>query len=419
MLFLVAALLFLAGVALWWLDARRRNSQQFSAADSGPVATEEIEPQSQPVSEPQPQPDQASVNYGATEEIVDAQVEAELVALPAVEPESLQVEPVEIAEEDIEFTSPRAAQLQPQPQPVPASPDRDAPRRQAFGSFPGAPKREKRAWAQQHGFAYVKQDAYLAEEWVRVQGSAKDVVSGVSGGYETHLLELGGATVMAIRRAQGSEVVLEARREGSGSEDLQPVRAFAGFGLRANEQGAVERFLDERVDQALQELPAAVQMVWWESEWVLAQFAKGSDQADWDATLAPLAALAAAARVLPPRKGAKQPVEFQEFDPTRAFVQVVAAPEEPDDDELPALPDVPQRPAEPLSLPSRAVGASHGEVELRQLGEDEVRSIGEQAQAPQDFQGTRVLRDTSAGSSIFDDIVAELGDPTQGANDGN
>lgn len=65
----------------------------------------------------------------------------------------------------------------------------------------------------------------------------------------------------------------------------------------------------------------------------------------------------------------------------------------------------------PLDLPQRAETTSRGVVQPRSLGGDEVEAIGEDMEPgpADDHHGTRMLRNLRGGSSIFDDLAAELG----------
>lgn len=157
-------------------------------------------------------------------------------------------------------------------------------------------RKEKKTWAEAHGFDYTKEDAFLSDEWSReaaVDGAiARNVVSGIAGGYEMYLVELGGVSVMALRRAVSSDVVVVGRREAhEDTEDLRQVSCIEGFTLYSNDQGATERMLDERVDKAFADMPSAVSVVWEESDWVLAQLERGSTHEDWEALIQPLTLL--------------------------------------------------------------------------------------------------------------------------------
>lgn len=368
--FLLAAAALLAAVVLWYLDARQRSSHdQKTAPPELFVEPENIEEQD-PVTEVSP---------------------SETIPEPSSEPE-------------------------PAPAPIP-EPER---KRGSSGGglvLPGALRRERRAWAEKNGFEFVRSDDYLNDEWSRggaaTGASARDLVSGQTYGYEMVLMDLGGVNVMALRRGASSDVVVDIRRgdfeQLDSSDDLIESLSVGGFRIFATDSGVAQRFVDERVSTALEVLPASVTAVWMESDWVLAQTDRASWSADWDAMLAPLALLADAAHVLPPKATSAQVLSVDGLDPTRHM----PAPLTPgfgvlegtraglDGEELNPLV---QRPEEPLDLPTRIVPVSRGVVEPRAVGTDDVDAIGDgRTSHSDDRRGTRMPRDLSQGSSIFDD----------------
>ena len=119
---------------------------------------------------------------------------------------------------------------------------------------------------------------------------------------------------------------------------------------------------------------------------------------------APLALLADAARVLPPRNAPA--LRLEDGDPTRAMEQeaatlatgpVLVAPPV-DETENPPV----QRPEEPVELPTRLVGTSKGPVRHTALGGDEVDAIADGREQPV-VEEPRVRRQQEGGSSIFGD----------------
>ena len=283
----------------------------------------------------------------------------------------------------------------------------------AFTGLLRSATRARRNWAQEHQFEYQKEDPYLSDEWSHGFASssltAKDVVSGVAAGYELWLVDLGQVTVMAMRRKATSDVVIDIRRilqsDTYQFENLVSVTTFQGFHVFSNNPGAAQRFIDDRVGTAFATMPAKVTAMWLESSWVLAATPKGSVEEDWDAMIQPLALLADAAYVLPPAPGAMPPISYQDSDPTRVLPQAPELPE--DEDEPEVTPPMPQlRPKEePVVLPSRVREESRGSVNSRQVGMDDVSPIadGGKPADPNDYFGTRVIRDTSQGPSIFTD----------------
>lgn len=283
----------------------------------------------------------------------------------------------------------------------------------AFTGLLRSATRARRNWAQEHQFEYQKEDPYLSDEWSHGFASsnltAKDVVSGFAAGYELWLVDLGQVTVMAMRRKATSDVVIDIRRilqsDTYKFENLVSVTTFQGFHVFSNNPGAAQRFIDDRVGTAFATMPAKVTAMWLESNWVLAATPKGSVEEDWDAMVQPLALLADAAYVLPPAPGAMPPISYQDSDPTRVLPPAPELPE--DEDEPEVTPPMPQlRPKEePVVLPSRVREESRGSVNSRQVGMDDVSPIadGGKSADPNDYFGTRVIRDTSQGPSIFTD----------------
>lgn len=466
--FVLAGAAALGAAALWFADASRRRSAQGTAAapetpdpaapegpvESGTAETDTDTVAQDPPPEPAPEDPDAPLDV-EVEETSPAEAEPlrprlSVVPDPAPEPDpgpDPMPEPKPVAEADVQAAAdpgpvgseeavrepPTAAGTgteaeTPEEDPMDTGeettqPQRRGARQRSGISLPGSQRRERRSWAELHGFEYKRADEYLDDEWQRgaaASGAAvRDVVSGVVYDHEMHLVDLGGITVMAMRRSAPSDVVVDLRRivaipegESITAPDLVAVTETTGFRLFTNEAGPAERFLDERVRAALEAMPELVAAVWAESDWVLAQTLKGSRQNTWDAMCAPLAALADAARTLPPPPSAPQALNLENLPPTRMMPPVQQAePETPEQVADASVAPVVLRPEEPRELPTRVRSESLGVVEPRPVGADEVEPIAEGAPetAPDDFHGTRVLRDLSTGSSIFDDLAEELG----------
>lgn len=281
-----------------------------------------------------------------------------------------------------------------------------------WGSDSSAPNRERKSWAEANGFSYVKQDSSLVDEWQRgaaATGSAiANVASGNWSGHETVIADVGATTVVAMSTGAVSDVVVDMRREGftaASSDDLVEVAQVGDFVVFGTDAGVVQRFVDKRVRDALDLLPATVAAVWFESEWVLAEVGEGAQPGEWEVAFEPLAMLADAARTLPPANPQPLAVLF----PTR---EIPDAPEpEPKlavdgvsmaEIEEPLHSPKVQRPEEPLELPTRTTGAVRGPIQEHALGGDEVNAIAdgpaETAYNPSDL--TRARR-TMAPPSIF------------------
>ncbi|MCT1492194.1 hypothetical protein ACUY28_05830 [Corynebacterium sanguinis] len=345
-LIFLAVVALLAAGALWYADSRQRPAEPEPRRAPEPPAALEA-PQSEPEALPEPQLE------------------------PAPEPAS---EPVKLA------TPHRSSGLQ----------------------LPGSARRERRAWAQAKGLEFSRSDELLGGEWTRGAAASgatpKDIASGTVFGHDTHVMDLGGVTVMAMRTGEVSDIVVDFRRDGfvaDSSADLMEVERVEDFSVFATEVAPVQRFLDIRVRTALEQFPDAVLAAWCESEWVLAQTAKNSTPQDWDAMLAPLALLADAARVLPPRSWAA--VEFAH--PTREMAVSGVVGEGVEKQQASGSTRV-TRPEEPRAMPTRTTGAVRGTVEPRAVGADEVAPIAEELESPTGADLTRVRRDQTP-PSIF------------------
>lgn len=446
--------------------ARQPRSAQLRAEED----TEEAGLSSAAIPWPAVDPDQSGVDYQDNDEPLDVEVEEDLHEVPQVEVDELD-EASETPEDEPEAgaadlgntesvkdaaTEDTDLEESPEEEHAAANTGRFAALSSSLASgLPGAHRRERRAWAEERGFSFQRGDEYLSEEWNRGvaagQTQARDVVSGTVDGYEMHLVDLNGSAVMAIRRPTGATGVVvdmhrgltleDATRAINGSidqsgaprgdetkvlrnfllslggsrgvnSDLVPVDELAGFGVMSNDAGPAHRFLDARVKEALQELPESVVAVWTESCWVLAEFMRANHREDWEATIAPLSKLADAACTLPPATNAGQAIAAEEFNPGRLMAPAGQKPESSagaeGEEQVEEKPKV-TRPEEPLDLPTRSAIVSRGVVEPHIVGVDDVEPIaaGEKADLPDD--GTRVLRDLSRGSSIFDDLALELG----------
>ena len=408
---LIAALILAAGIALWTVDTRSKNKTLVDAPPSPEperFPDAEVAPTPEPEPDPHPVPDKVGARYNEDERGLDDEVEADLVSVP------------EVSEPDLEVR-------EPEPDPVPVPAPAPAPVREEgqggvekhsfLQSLPGGQRRERKQWASRHGFDFIREDAFLTDEWSRGAAStgavARDVASGMAEGYETHLVDLAGVPVMAMRRGRHSEVVIDARRETlavdpvrNDSDDLAEVDSFSGFTLLSNMAGVAQRFVDERVRVAFEVMPETVTAVWFESDWVLAETLRGSTAEDWEDMLRPLALLTDASFTLPPRPQEKA-VDLRLLHPTRSQPPAADHPQPTAHEEADV--DLAQplviRPEEPLQMPVRGVQESRGVVEPRALGADDVDSIadGRPTPNPRDYHGTRVIRDLDGASSIFND----------------
>lgn len=302
---------------------------------------------------------------------------------------------------------------------------------------------DRKQWAKSQGYSYARKNQPLFREWKfahgQRQGVAHDVVSGTARGVDFSIADLGEDTFVGIRRGGTSDVMVQAIRANALDaihSELDRVLYTSGFAVVSNDPGAAERFVDERVDAALEALEAA-DHVWIEGEWVVARVA------DELASLEPLTLLSDAARALPPAQTI--PLELEQGDATRPLptplrvaeaaaddggetpedaahqpeLVLVQEPEpEPEPERQPRF--EPKTPRRHVELPSRSVAQSRGEIPAHMVGGDAVEGIGDRGYRPadEDLISPKVARDLSRGSSIFDDLSDELGITVDGKHKG-
>lgn len=443
----LAVLLGIAGGALLLYDGKQRTSTPTPSADADPSAED---PSSADPSSADPAPAGATPTDSASS---DAAPENAASAEPADSASSVAPERAPAADPATPATEAAASAPAPEsaPEPAPETPPQrepeptDEPEPEPDGEpapepehqstpettsehpapskpharhrpiLPGTMRRERRNWAEAKGFEFMKADPYLVDEWTRGVASTgaapKDIVAGNVYGHEMLLMDIDGVNVMAMRTGAASDMVVDFRRfdrnDAKASEDLLLAMTIEGFDVYSSDSAVTERMVDERVHVALQQMPEAVTALWMETEWVLAQTTKQARSAEWDAMLPPLALLADAARVLPPRSSATHVVRLEELDPAREIpaqpiVEAVGgapaagAPEF----ERPVI----QRPEEPLQMPSRTYSETRGPVEHSALGGDEVDAIADGRERPTpDSHTARLPRQQFRAASIFDD----------------
>ncbi|MDV2427068.1 MULTISPECIES: hypothetical protein [Corynebacterium] len=434
----LAVLLGIAGGALLLYDGKQRTSTHTPSADADPSsedpssadpapadatpadsASSDAAPENAAPAEPADSASSVAPERApAADPATPATEAAASVSAPESAPETPpQREPEPTGEPEPEPDGKPAPEPDPQPSHETASehPAPSKPHARHRPILPGTMRRERRNWAEAKGFEFMKADPYLVDEWTRGVASTgaapKDIVAGNVYGHEILLMDIDGVNVMAMRTGAASDMVVDFRRfdrdDAKASEDLLLAMTIEGFDVYSSDSAVTERMVDERVHVALQQMPEAVTALWMETEWVLAQTTKQARSAEWDAMLPPLALLADAARVLPPRSSATHVVRLEELDPAREIpaqpiVEAVGgapaagAPEF----ERPVI----QRPEEPLQMPSRAYSETRGPVEHSALGGDEVDAIADGRERPTpDSHTARLPRQQFRAASIFDD----------------
>ncbi|MEO5308721.1 hypothetical protein QKD99_02920 [Corynebacterium sp. c3Ub_189] len=435
-----AVLLGIAGGALLLYDGKQRTSTPTPSADADPSS---VEPTPADAALADPTPTDSASTFAAPENAAPAEpadsassvaperAPAADPATPATEADASAPAPELTPEPATETPSQQEPEPTDEPEPAPEPehqpshetasehPAPSKPHARHRPILPGTMRRERRNWAEAKGFEFMKADPYLVDEWTRGVASTgaapKDIVAGNVYGHEMLLMDIDGVNVMAMRTGAASDMVVDFRRfdrdDAKASEDLLLAMTIEGFDVYSSDSAVTERMVDERVHVALQQMPEAVTALWMETEWVLAQTTKQARSAEWDAMLPPLALLADAARVLPPRSSATHVVRLEELDPAREIpaqpiVEVVGgaptagAPEF----ERPVI----QRPEEPLQMPSRAYSETRGPVEHSALGGDEVDAIADGRERPNpDSHTARLPRQQFRAASIFDSPSAD------------
>lgn len=189
-------------------------------------------------------------------------------------------------------------------------------------------RKRRRTWAQTHGFEYLREDKRLAASWPAFllgggeesKRVASDVVSGFSEGHNTHIADVDGQTLMAMRRDAYSPVEVhftegEAMPEGMRRCEPLDQPPYVAY---TTDVRALDRMLDLRVEDALASLAKVASDVVWAGDWVLLRISRKLDTSVWDEILPHVRVLVDAAMVLPPEH-VNIPLEMDHADQTRAM----------------------------------------------------------------------------------------------------
>lgn len=189
-------------------------------------------------------------------------------------------------------------------------------------------RKRRRTWAQTHGFEYLREDKRLAASWPAFllgggeesKRVASDVVSGFSEGHNTHIADVDGQTLMAMRRDAYSLVEVqftegEAMPEGMRRCEPLDQPPYVAY---TTDVRALDRMLDLRVEDALASLAKVASDVVWSGDWVLLRISRKLDTSVWDEILPHVRVLVDAAMVLPPEH-VNIPLEMDHADQTRAM----------------------------------------------------------------------------------------------------
>ncbi|APT91454.1 hypothetical protein CSPHI_11265 [Corynebacterium sphenisci DSM 44792] len=283
-------------------------------------------------------------------------------------------------------------------------------------------RRARKAWAAQRNAGFATADPALAGQWGRVpEGQARDVVSGFAHGREMHLADVGGTTVLALRRPVGSPEVLEFSRDGGA--DLREVGVEDGVLVSAGDPELIHRIFDDRAHRVLRRMPPAVTAQWAEGDWAISALAEGAGPADWDAAVDQLAEFADIVRRLPPTPGETGELDPAGWGPTRPAADDAEEHREPGghlvglpagaparehregEEEDPVWRPAPETAPEPVELPTRSIGTRRGEGEFRGIGEADadLPALGEDPghTRARSTAGRVIREDDAAAADIF------------------
>lgn len=225
---------------------------------------------------------------------------------------------------------PAAPTQQQQRQSAPAA--RKLPDAQASSAGFDFIRKHRRGWAEKHDFEFLREDPTSATKWkFPVLGLPQpprnaqaavltNVVAGFHEQQQVLIGDIGGETVIAMRRLEPSLVTLAFSRTPL-SPPPRGVRAVPDLNLRpfstvASNPRAAQAMFDSRVADSLVALSQVAQTVACFNEWVVAVLIPRLDQSIWEAIFPQLRSIADAAMVLPP-SALNAPLIMDDADQTR------------------------------------------------------------------------------------------------------
>ncbi|RAV32069.1 hypothetical protein [Corynebacterium heidelbergense] len=208
---------------------------------------------------------------------------------------------------------------------TPPSPAR--PKQPDNGPVTSSRKRRRKTWAAAHEAEFAREDKELPRQWPSSiitavdpehTAPARDVVSGFFEGHPLHIADVGAGTLMAMRRAQASDVSVHYSRQeavpaGMRRSELLDQPPYFGY---TTDVRALDRMLDSRVEDGLAALSEVVSDVVWGDQWLVLRVSRRLELSVWDAIVPHMVALADAAMVLPPTTTTTV-VDRELADPTR------------------------------------------------------------------------------------------------------
>jgi len=170
--------------------------------------------------------------------------------------------------------------------------------------------RRRKSWARSHGFDYERDSTEILKRWKRGVVSsvgdiaARDVVLGQIRGEAVYVFDLEEvATVIALHRKVGTNVVLDVRLKGLKEPRESDIWLLGAIGPRmvySTNLDAARRACDRRMVTFAHTAPDSAEIMWNEQNWTLVAMPVTSTRAQWDEGLHTVRQFNDLLRVLPP-----------------------------------------------------------------------------------------------------------------------
>lgn len=173
-----------------------------------------------------------------------------------------------------------------------------------------AARHRRAVWGDAHEFKFRETDNKLRKVFHRAtmnvpdRVAVQDVAFGHFGGTEAVVFDLAEtATVVAVRRATPSSVVVDLRHEdvlAPAEEDVELLGAMGPRVMFSNNLDVARRVCDRRMVALANNAPPFIEVLWNEGNWVLGSMPLTTEDAQLDAGLEVVRRFADLLRVLPP-----------------------------------------------------------------------------------------------------------------------
>ncbi len=171
--------------------------------------------------------------------------------------------------------------------------------------------RRRKSWARAHGFDYEPVSDEIVGRWERgvmstvgEVATARNVVLGQIRGEAVYIFDLEDvATVIALHRKVGTNIVMDLRLEGAKEPRENDVWLLGAIGPRmvySNNLDAARRACDRRMVTFAHTAPDCVEIMWNEQNWALLAMPISSTRTEWDEGLRTVRQFSDLLRVLPP-----------------------------------------------------------------------------------------------------------------------